>query len=37
MFQLSSYLTALLALIAAATLTWGVSVWRRNVAIVDSL
>ena len=37
MFQLSSFLTALLLLLAAASATWAVSVFRRNVAIVDGI
>ena len=37
MFSLSIYLHGLLAAAAAALLTWLLSLYRRNVAIVDSL
>ena len=37
MFSLSIYLYGLLAAAAAALLTWLLSLYRRNVAIVDSL
>lgn len=37
MFSLSIYLQGLLAAVSAALLTWLLSLYRRNVAIVDSL
>ena len=37
MFSLSIYLHGLLVAVAAAVLTWLLSLYRRNVAIVDSL
>ena len=37
MVELASWLTALPVLLAAAALTWAVSVMQRNVTIVDTL
>jgi len=37
MFSMNVYLQGLAVLAAAAAATWAISLWRRNVAIVDSL
>lgn len=37
MFSLESYLLALTLIVTLGVLAWGVSLWRRDVSIVDSL
>ena len=37
MFDITAYLYGLGAILAAGILTWVISVWRRDVSIVDSL